>query len=534
MPRTRPLPRSLRLLRLAVRRGVRRVDRRAGEWSRRAGSWGGSLFVHAIFLLILLLVVVWQPEERRAEGPVIDTAIGRLDEDVTSLNDADRAGDPFTRMENEALSLPLDPNELDPDRLNIPELPATIRFQDELRVADVLDLGRPGVASPVTMTTGIAAGFGSVGSTAPFSGRHAALRAALLRSEGGTRESEAAVERGLDWIARHQAPDGHWNLDPLAFCARTPCPAVPAIQSDAAATGLALLPLLGAGHSHLKDGRYQATIQRGLDWLVTMQAPAGEIFTGSSAFNARMYSHAIAALAVCEAFGVTGDEKLRQPAQAAVDFIAAAQSAGNGGWRYEPGMPGDTSVFGWQMMALRSAHLAHLKLNPRTVAAARAYLDSAATDRKKVMYGYLPGRSTSLVMTAEALLCRQYLGWKRETPALRTGAGRVFEHLMTSSEANIYYWYYATQMLHNMGGKSWKQWNDRIRDGLVATQSQGEGCDHGSWSPVSPVEDRWGRTAGRHFQTCLSILTLEVYYRYLPLYQDKVAEPIGSEPVVPK
>ncbi len=71
-----------------------------------------------------------------------------------------------------------------------------------------------------------------------------------------------------------------------------------------------------------------------------------------------------------------------------------------------------------------------------------------------------------------------------------------------------------------MQNKAWKQWNPQVRDGLVSTQVESKGCDQGSWSPLVPQPDRWGMRAGRLFQTSLSILTLEVYYRFLPLYRN--------------
>ena len=101
------------------------------------------------------------------------------------------------------------------------------------------------------------------------------------------------------------------------------------------------------------------------------------------------------------------------------------------------------------------------------------------------------------------------------------GAAGVWDDLQFSDERNIYYWYYATQLLHNMQNKAWKQWNPIIRDGLIRPRSRARGATRGagarSSSPARPLgSDR----AGRLFQTSLSILTLEVYYRFLPLYRN--------------
>ena len=136
-----------------------------------------------------------------------------------------------------------------------------------------------------------------------------------------------------------------------------------------------------------------------------------------------------------------------------------------GGWRYQPGQPGDTSVFGWQMFALRSARLSGLRVPKNVLRGCKTYLDSAATDRKRTMYSYMPGEPETPVMTAEALLSRQYLGWRRDYPPLVKGAAHVAKHLETAPERNIYYWYYATQLLHNMQNDDWKRWNLRVREG---------------------------------------------------------------------
>ena len=79
---------------------------------------------------------------------------------------------------------------------------------------------------------------------------------------------------------------------------------------------------------------------------------------------------------------------------------------------------------------------------------------------------------------------------------------------------NQYYNYYATQVMHHYGGQAWIDWNRNMREQLVSTQAK-DGHASGSWAPRDPH----GGTGGRHYATCLSILTLEVYYRHLPLYR---------------
>jgi hypothetical protein len=233
-----------------------------------------------------------------------------------------------------------------------------------------------------------------------------------------------------------------------------------------------------------------------------------------------MYSHAIATMALCESYALTGDPSLKKAATRAVQFISRTQNPA-GGWRYEPLAQGDTSVFGWMVFALRSANLAGLGVSSRDISKARRYLDHAASDKAKVTYGYMAGFAPTMTMTAEGLVCRQYLGWPKDHPALRRGSGLVYGYLQESTDRNIYLWYYATQLLHNMHDKNWEEWNARVREGLVGTQVRGDGCDRGSWSPTFPQPDAWGERGGRLYVTSLSLLTLEVYYRYLPLYEDR-------------
>jgi hypothetical protein len=260
-------------------------------------------------------------------------------------------------------------------------------------------------------------------------------------------------------------------------------------------------------------------VERGIAWLTANQRADGALDTGGSQ-HTHMYAHAIATMALAECYGMTQDKRLREPTERAIRYIIRAQSPADGGWRYAPMDPGDTSVVGWQLFALRSANLSGLPISRATLTRVRRFLDRVATNREKTTYCYMPGWPATPPMTAEALVARQLLGWPRDFPALRKGASAIAAHLNQAQDRNIYYWYYATQLLHNIGGPDWNRWNVKVRDFLVATQRTADNCERGSWDPTDPEVDRWGRSAGRLFQTSLSILTLEVYYRYLPLYKD--------------
>jgi hypothetical protein len=520
--------RPLRILRVRVRRLLRRVERASPAWALIITPWGTSILLHALMLLLLgIYFYVYVGHDEPIRGIAIDTSFAQqLVDDLTSLQKGDQSGDPFTTVKSpEPPSLSLEPAPPETTKINVPELPKNMQLAPSLQVdtsGPRLDLGKR--SDDGISLLGVNVGPPSV----PFSGRQGEAKARLIRREGGTVESEKAVERGLDWIARHQRADGGWSLSTRGQCQGTGCPEDRAMVSDSAATGLALLPMLGAGMSHVDPGRYRDNIKRGLAWLLRNQQPTGDMFIGGG-YITHMYSHAIASMALCEAYGVTKDKRLRDPAQRAINFIVNTQNKLDGGWRYEPGAPGDTSVFGWQIFAIRSARLAGLSVPKSTLRRCRIYLDQAAADDFKTTYTYQPGRGASPVMTAEALLSRQIMGWARDYPPMLQGAAIVSADLEGSQERNIYYWYYATQLLHNLQGKDWERWNKRVREGLIEMQVDGTGCDRGSWDPLNPQPDQWGKQAGRLYLTSLSMLTLEVYYRYLPLYRARDGKLEGTD-----
>jgi hypothetical protein len=476
-------------------------------------------------LVILAVMIRWSHRaaghEASFDGSLVDTQLG----EVTSLVDANQAGDPFTLTNTPdppSIGLDSDP------QLKLagqPQIPSLTQFAPALAgptpLLDVKNASIVGARFPDL----------AMHVTAPFSGRQGMTRAKLVQREGGTARSEKSVEDGIDWIVRHQRADGSWSLNYHEQCQGNACPFHPVMESDTAATGLALLPLLGAGYTHTVKNRHQDTVRRGINWLVQNQQGDGNLFTGPPGM-AFLYSHAIGTMALCEAYGLSQDPRLKQPAQKAIKFIINSQDPSTGGWRYFPGQAGDTSVFGWQIFALRSGRGAGITIPGGVLKGCKRYLDLAAADEHRTTYSYQPGRGASPVMTAEALLSRQLLGWERKYPPLVKGSSMIAEHLETSDVRNIYYWYYATQLLHNMKNKDWETWNQKVREGLIGMQIKDGTCANGSWDPDFPAADLWGQRAGRLFTTSLSILTLEVYYRYLPLYRDYDEDQENEDPLL--
>ncbi|GAB5442325.1 MAG: hypothetical protein Fues2KO_26740 [Fuerstiella sp.] len=416
--------------------------------------------------------------------------------------------------------------------------------------------------------------------------RNVEARRDAARQFGGTAESEAAVELSLQWLSRMQSPDGHWDAERFGagqvrvdennverdYAGR---------DSDTGLTALCILSFLGAGYTH-EDGRYAIEVDRALDWLIRQQTNDGNL-SGEARHYARMYCHAMATYALAEALGmqdsmvleplvapealaagpevsawtsaaVTGqtglmsaavgvansaalsthselmgwnlrkvdDLRLRAALLKAVTYTISQQDPDSGGWRYKFGQEGDVSMFGWQMMSLKSAAIAGVEIHPTVRDRMVQFLNSVRQGDHGGLFGYrrsvvVNGRETepvNPVMTAEALFCQQMLGFPRDSAASRESVQYLLRNMPRQSQLNMYYWYYGTLAMYQYGGRPWEDWNSVVRDSLISLQRR-DGAFAGSWDPDGP----WGRYGGRLYSTALSTLTLEVYYRLLPLYR---------------
>jgi hypothetical protein len=355
-----------------------------------------------------------------------------------------------------------------------------------------------------------------------YDGRGSAeARARLARSEGGSDASEAAVAAALRWIADHQLQDGGWSFDHrigpiLNGRPRTSDHPGQSAQARRGATAMAILPFLGAGQTHnSKDSKYRATVQGGLKFLIDSMKPDGSLHEAQG----NMYSHGLAAIALCEAYGMTHDKALMVPAQASLNFISYAQDPIGGGWRYSPRQPGDTSVVGWQLMALKSGHMSFLQVNPLTIRGAIKFLDTVQAGSGS-FYGYAdPGQGQAT--TAIGLLCRMYLGWKQENEALKRGVEWLSNQGPSlGNDANMYYNYYGTQVCRQYGDEVWEKWNGKMRDFLVNSQSKDMPAQ-GSWYFAG---GHGAEAGGRLYNTSLATMVLEVYYRHMPIYQQQATK----------
>lgn len=501
-----------------------------------APAWLASGVIHLLLLLLFLQVdfATGLDQPINLESVIIDTKVedpdkpANLENDEVGLDPAVPTNFNVDRIETVSVPGLINANEA-VGLLNAPEAPPRVvppppGFGDNSGQGGGVDSLLGGKGNPI----GFAGGLGGLKMIpGGFGGRSGATREQMLREGGGNTASEAAVSRGLKWMALHQAPDGHWSLDGFARDGHCHCEG-PGQANDVAGTAFGLLPMLGAGHTHRpgndKANPYVKNIERGLRFLLSQQNPEG-------AFNGDQYANGLATIAICEAYSMTSDPQLKGPGQRALDFIARAQND-LGGWDYTPRGPmPDTSIGVWQIMALKSGQMGGLSVPPKTLAAATRWLNDWAADAEGSIYGYRQARgrnpeeggASPQTMVATGLLCRQYLGWGPRVGGLVKGAKwfmRPENMPLPTNRQHMYFWYYGTQVLHHLGGAYWEKWNPLMRDLLIRTQDQGLDSRHahqrGSWNPTG---DWWCSYGGRVMMTSMCLLTLEVYYRHLPLYR---------------
>ncbi|WP_145096625.1 prenyltransferase/squalene oxidase repeat-containing protein [Rosistilla carotiformis] len=342
-------------------------------------------------------------------------------------------------------------------------------------------------------------------------GRVEGKRQELAKQYGASEASELAVEAALDWLVAHQQNNGSWDFD----LSKAPCNGQcrnPRTNPDGqatpktAATGLALLPFLGAGYTH-QSGKHAETISRAIYYLRGQMRDAAQ---GRELMHGSMYGHGIATLAIAEAYAMTKDADLYDMLRDLQQYIVMAQHE-KGGWRYQPGQPGDMTVTGWQIMALKSCQIGGLPFPTNVHARAEDFVTSLGS-QQGTRFGYLEPAAEA-TPTAVGLLLQMYLNKPPGDAAIMEGCHYLFE--LGPSKTNVYFNYYATMTLHHARYYGFPEWNAKLRDFLVKTQSQ-RGHERGSWH----FTDRFGSVGGRLYSTAMCALVLETYYRYLPLWEE--------------
>ena len=499
-------------------------------------SYGASTLLHVILVVILWNIVYAAPA--RPEMHVISSVVSDAD------LEAEEEGPPVE------LEIPTDANETSDDTSEMQEMLAVTQLADVDLSPETLNIKfDTGAGEAVAAEESKGGGMTTSGSaTAGAMG----ARSKAVSMFGGTPSSEAAVEAALDWLARHQAADGGWGFN-HSFTPGCDCGNSGTHEGRTGATGAALLTYFGAGYT-FADGPRAEPIRRGIQFLLKSLniSPDGYAdLKGGDTSNGGIYQHGLATAALCEALAVdrvlmkmiqkdknvkfidpSGREitfknlkelgdVLQNACQLATNYLIIHQDPNGGGWGYQPKSAGDTSILGWQVMALISGRSERVATPSTTWNGINRYLKAVSSASG---FSYRTGQAPKKSTTAIGVLCRMYTGATRSDQQLKNSV--QYLSAQGPSRGEMYYNYYATQAMFAWGDekaeggqKLWTQWNNKARDMLVTLQGK-TGHEKGSWISTGHGD------GGRHFATCLAAMTLEIYYRKLPVYQRLSLEPI--------
>ncbi len=351
----------------------------------------------------------------------------------------------------------------------------------------------------------VAAARGFAGSLpGAMGGRTGVGMAKAMALNGMKPKSEQAVLNGLVWLMQNQNADGSWGD-----------------SNKGAMTGLGLLCFLGHGETPTSPG-FGSTVKSAVQWILDNGTKhEGRLHMASSFNQSGVYEHAICAYALGEYYTMTKDERVAALFKQAIGYIVQGQGPG-GGWMYSYDQSeDDLSVSGWQIQALKAAHLSQIKIAGVDVALdkAIAYIERVRGPRGG--YGYREA-GDKYSLTGVGILCQLF--WRADRAALRKGMEWLLDQTETrmpvkyhGDSADLYAWYYHTQACLMFGGEAWTKWNGWFQDEICDAQNR-----DGSWPAtggrgIGP--ERSESMTGAVYRTSLCILMLEVFYRYMPTTQ---------------
>ena len=329
-----------------------------------------------------------------------------------------------------------------------------------------------------------------------------------LTSGGGGPECERSVVLALNWLRSKQNSDGSWGQ-----------------AHKAAMTGLALLAFYGHCETP-KSSDYGPTVTKGMTYLINLAGSSGAIKTADG--NAWVYEHAIATYALCEALTFCKEldveiPGLQETCRKAVDVILRGQNP-SGFWDYgyntTSSRPGDTSVTGWHVQALKAAWHAGFKSPEMEKAIGNALRMMESVQADDGTFGYTTKESRGQNLVGVGALCFQMWGKGNARPAREAvrWMNRNLQPVWASGDANLYAWYYATLALFQRGGSVWAKWNAKWKPEMLSNQNP-----TGDWKPEGAFHNQGitstksaGEADADLYRTCLCTLMMEVYYRFLP------------------
>jgi len=464
--------------------------------SLRSGSgwvvvaWLTSAAVHILLALILSHVSFigrtdTEPAELSVEMTVLDKPLPELEELINIAFDPIEQPDlgPIVTTEDQPKDIPLE--------IDFAPSPEELGFVSQTQ-PDIAQLAidKSNLLNIITGNTSPASA--SIGSS--FEGRrHRARQKA--KEPGVTKKSENAVQAGLRWLAHTQESDGHW--DSKKWGAR--------YGHDVADTSLAIMCFLGAGHTST-SAPYGKTVRRALRWITSQMNKDGSLQ------RAHFFEHGIALAALSEECGMAQHQsgkmsrRYSKAARYLTKYILSQMGKDGGFGQYGPGS--DTITTGWQITGLATARLANLEVPNKAIDRLKKYLAKSVNPDGTTGLLYSSGGGPQT--WAIGLLCRQLLDYRLDDPNVMRAADRLRE--VGPNLKDSLYTLFSTQAMYQMGPRYWKDWNEKLRTGLVKGQIRREGNLYGSWDPAN---SSWGGMSGRVHVTAIYVLSLEIYYRAL-------------------
>ena len=340
-----------------------------------------------------------------------------------------------------------------------------------------------------------------------------------------TAESEAAVERGLRWLAANQGPEGNWGSNDLGLVA---------------VGGLAFL---SAGHMP-GIGEHGEACERALSYVVKNAKPSGLLNIADGRRDT--YNHGLATFVLGQAYGMTSDARVGKALDRALKLIARMQGP-VGGWGYEAKpQDGDLSLSVMQAKALRSAVDSGFEIPPSLIEKAIVNVRGHYTpqggnpNRPEAELRKIPGQFTyakgggnpTVAMAAAGVVCLQEFGqyddWRiaKSMERVTTEIAKIKPAKAHNGQMpfDAYTLNYVGQSLYQVGGPGWKQHYPALRDALVGSQviDPKNPANDGKWAAGNHVSGKPGDLYG----TAVAVFVLSIPNRYLPILQEgKIDEP---------